>query len=152
MSECVLDSSDDRRTLVLVVAVRVLRDPVLALDASNEALAAQPAGADDAAALECLRRVVDVARRDGCVPSVERRRHRAGLDVVRVGPALRAELHALGGCRLARGAEPSALAEDVMRIVARLEREAPTIQSLGSIASSGLVIALRTEVAGRYGD
>ena len=152
MSECVLDSSDDRRTLVLVVALRVLRDPVLALDASNEALATQPAGADDAAALECLGRVLEVARRDGRVPSIERRRHRAGLDVVRVGPALRAELHALGGCRLARGAEPFALAEDVTRVAARLEREAPTIQPLGSIASSGLVVALRTEVADRDGD
>lgn len=87
-----------------------------------------------------------MARRDGRVPSVERRRHRAGLDVVWVGPALRAELHALGGCRLAGGAEPFALAEDVMRIAARLEREAPTLQALGSIASSGLVIALRSEV------
>ena len=152
MSECLLDSSDDRRTLVLVVALRILRDPVLALDACNEALAAEPAGADDAAALECLGRVVEVARRDGRVPSVERRRHRAGLDVVRLDPALRAELHALGRCRLARGTEPFAFAEDVLRIAARLEREAPTILVLDSIASSGLVMALRTEVADRDGD
>ena len=152
MSERVLDSSDERRTLVLVVALRVLRDPVLALDASNEALAAQPAGADHVAALECLGKVVEVARHDGRVPSVERRRHRTGLDLVQVDPTLRAELHALGACRLARGAEPFALAEDVMRIVARLEREAPTIQTLGSIASSGLVVALQTEVAERDGD
>jgi hypothetical protein len=43
VSERVLDSSDERRTLVLVVALRVLRDPVLALDTSNEALATQSA-------------------------------------------------------------------------------------------------------------
>lgn len=152
MSDRVLDSSDDRRTLVLVVASRVLRDPVLALDASNEALAAQPAGADDVAALERLGRVVAVAGRDGRVPSVERRRHRTGLDIVRVGPEMRAELHALGACRPARGAEPFALADDVMRTVARLEREAPTIRALGSIASSGLVVALQTEAADRDGD
>lgn len=102
--------------------------------------------------LECLGRIVELARRDGRVPSVERRRHREGLHVVRVGPTVRAELHALGGCRLARGAEPFALAEDVLRIAARLERGAPTIRALGSIASSGLVMALRTEVADRDGD
>ncbi len=152
MSEHVLDSSDERRTLVLVVALRVLRDPVLALDATNEALAAQQSGADHLAALECLGRVVEAARRDGRVPSIERRRHRTRLELVQVGPALRAELHALGSCRLARGAEPFALADDVMRIVAQLEREAPTIQTLGSIASSGLVVALPTEVAERHGD
>lgn len=152
MAERVLDSSDERRTLVLVVALRVLRDPVLALDASNEALATQSAGADDVAALECLGRVVEMAGRDGRVPSVERRRQRTGLDIVRLGPELRGELHALSACRLARGAEPFALAEDVMGIVARLEREAPTIQVLGSIASSGLVVALQTEAADRDGD
>jgi hypothetical protein len=152
MSERVLDSSDERRTLVLVVALRVLRDPVLALDASNEALATPSAGADDMAALECLGRVVEVAGRDGRVPSVERRRQRTGLDVVRVGQEMRNELHALGACRLARGGEPFALAEDVMRIVSRLEREAPTIQALRAIASSGLVVALETEVADRDGD
>ena len=153
MSECVLDSSDDRRTLVLVVALRVLRDPVLALDASNEALATQSAGAGDVPALQCLGRVVEVAGRDGRVPSVERRRHRTGLDVVRVGPDLRGELRTLGTCRLAGGGEPFALAEDVMRIVARLERDAPTIQVLGSIASSGLVVALQTqEATDRDGD
>jgi hypothetical protein len=152
MSERVLDSSDERRTLVLVVALRVLRDPMLALDASNEALATRSAGADDVAALECLGRVVETAGRDGRVPSVERRRHRTGLDVVRVGPEMRGELHALSACRLARGAERFALADDVMRIVARLEREAPTIQALGSIGSSGLVVALQTEAADRHGD
>ena len=152
MSERVLDSSDERRTLVLVVALRVLRDPVLALDASNEALATESAGADDVAALECLGRLVEVAGRDGRVPSVERRRHRLGLDTVRVGPEMRSELHALGSCRLARGGEPFALAEDVMRIVARLERDAPTIQVLDTIASSGLVVALHTEAAERDGD
>jgi hypothetical protein len=152
MPERVLDSSDEPRTLVLVVALRVLRDPVLALDASNEALATQAAGADDVAALECLRRVVEVAARDGRVPSVERRRHRTGLDVARVGPEMRNELRALGTCRLARGGEPSALSDDVMRIVARLERDAPTIQVLREIASSGLVVALQTEAADRDGD
>jgi hypothetical protein len=152
MSERVLDSSDDQRTLVLVISLRVLRDPVLALDASNEALAAQPVGADAATALECLGRVIVAAQRDGRVASVERRRHRTGLDVVQVGPVLRAELHALGACRLARDAEPFALAEDVMRIVARLEREAPPIQRLASIAPSGLVVATQAEVGDRDGD
>lgn len=152
MSDRVLDSSDEQHTLMLVVSMRVLRDPVLALDASNEALAARPAGADDAAALECLGRVVEMAQRDDRIPSVERRRHRTGLDVVRVDPAMRAELHALGACRLARGAEPLALAEDVMRVVARLERDAPPIQRLGSIASSGLVVALEAEVRDPHGD
>ena len=42
MSERVLDSSDDQWTLVLVVSMRILRDPVLALDATNEALAERP--------------------------------------------------------------------------------------------------------------
>lgn len=64
MTERVLDSSDERRTLVLVVALRILRDPVLA----------------------------------------------------------------------------------------RLERDAPTIQALGSMASSGLVVALQAEPADRNGD
>ena len=152
MSERVLDSSDERRTLVLVAALRVLRDPVLALDASNEALATQSAGADDVAALVCLGRVVEVAGPDGRVPSVERRRARTGLDIVRVGPGMRNELRTLGACRLARGGERFALSEDVMRIVARLERDAPTIQVLGSIASSGLVVALQTEAADRDGN
>ena len=142
MSERVLDSSDERRTLVLVVALRVLRDPVLALDASNEALATRRplrmTWPRSSASGKSSRRL----GRDGRVPSVERRRHRTGLDIVQVGPELRAELHALGACRLARGGEPLALAEEVMRIVARLERDAPTIQVLGSIASSGLVVAL----------
>jgi hypothetical protein len=40
----------------------------------------------------------------------------------------------------------------VMRIVARLERDAPTIQALRSIASSGLVVALQTDAAERDGD
>ena len=91
MSERVLDSSDQQRTLVLVISLRVLRDPVLALDASNEALAAQPMGADAATALECLGRVIAAAQRDVRVASVERSRHRTGLDVVQVGPVLRAE-------------------------------------------------------------
>ena len=152
MSERVLDSSDERRTLVLVVALRVLRDPVLALDASNETLVTPSAGADDLAALACLGRVVEAAARDGRVPSVERRRQRTGLHVVRVGQEMRSELHALGACRLSRGGEPFALSDDVMRIVARLEREAPTIQALRAIASSELVVALETEVADRDGD
>lgn len=152
MSERVLDSSDEQRTLVLVVSLRVLRDPVLALDASNEALAAQPAGADDATALLGLGRVVAAAQRDGRVASVERRRHRTRLDVVQVGPVLRAELHALGACRLARGTEPFALAEDVIRIVARLERDAPPVQRIAAIASSGLVVALEAEAGDRDGD
>jgi hypothetical protein len=152
MPERLLDSSDERRTLVLVVALRVLRDPVLALDASNEALATSSAVADDAGALECLGRVVEVAGRDRRIPSVERRRQGVQSDIVRVGPELRNELHALGACRLARGGEPFALGEDVMRIVARLERDAPNIRVLGSIASSRLVVALQTEVADRDGD
>jgi len=65
---------------------------------------------------------------------------------------MRNELRTLGACRLARGGERFALSEDVMRIVARLERDAPTIQVLGSIASSGLVVALQTEAAARDGD
>jgi len=152
MPERVLDSSDERRTFVLVVALRVLRDPVLALAASHEALVTQSAGADDVAALKCLGRVVEMPGRDGRVPPVERRRHRTGLDIVRVGPEMRSELHALSACGLARGAEPFALAEDVMRSVARLEREAPTIQARGSIASSGLVVAPQTEAADLDGD
>ncbi len=152
MSGRALDSSDPQPTLVLVVARRVLRDPVLSLDATNEALAAQPADGDGVAALECLGRVVEAAQRDGRIPSVERRRHRAGLDVVRIGPELRAELHALGASRLARGAEPLALDDDVMRVVARLEREAPPMQALRAIASSGLVVAAQTEVVDRDGD
>ena len=78
MSERVLDVTDERRTLALVVAQRVLRDPVPALDASNEALATQAAVTGDVAALECLGRVVEAARHDGRVPSVERRRARTG--------------------------------------------------------------------------
>jgi hypothetical protein len=39
-----------------------------------------------------------------------------------------------------------------MRVVARLEREAPPIQTLSGIASSGLVVALQTEVVERDGD
>ncbi len=152
MPERVLDSSDDQRTLVLVVSLRVLRDPVLALDAGNEALAARPAGADDAVALECLGRVAEMAQRDGRIPSVERRRQRTGLDVVHVDHALRAELHALGACRLARRAEPLALSDEVICIVARLERDAPTIQRLAWIAASGLVVALHAEVGDRGAD
>jgi hypothetical protein len=79
-----------------VVSLRVLRDPVLALVASNEALAAPPAGADDAAALECLGRVIETTQRDDRIPSVERRRHRRELDVVRVDPAGRLASHARG--------------------------------------------------------
>ena len=152
MSERVLDSSDEQPTLVLVASLRILRDPVLSLDATNEALAARPAEANDVAALECLGRVVEAAQRDGRIASVERRRHKLSLELVQVGPELHAELHALGASRLARGAEPRALDDDVIQVVARLEREAPPMQALRAIASSGLVVAMPTEVVDRDGD
>lgn len=150
MSERVLDSSDDQRTLVLVVSLRVLRDPLPALDASNEALALRPPGSGDVSALECLGRVVAAAQRDGRVPSTQRLR-RGTTDVVRVDPAMRAELHAIAASRLASGSERLALADDVMRVAARLEREAPPVWRLAAIMPSALVAA-EVETGDRDGD
>lgn len=142
MSERVLDSTDDRLSLLLVVAVRVLRDPILALDAAAEAMAA--AGrAGEAGSVEALERVVDAALREEHVPAIERRRNRE-VTVARLGPELRAELHAFGSVRLD-------LDEQVMRVVRRLEREAPTLERLARVAASGLVVGVEAEVGDRDG-
>lgn len=145
MSERVLDSTGDHLSLLSVVAVRVLRDPILALDAAAEAMAAagRAGEAGSVEALECLGRVVDAALREEHVPAIERRRNRA-VTVARLGPELRSELHALGSVRLD-------LDEQVMRVVRRLEREAPTLQRLARVAASGLVVGVEAEVGDRDG-
>lgn len=78
MSERVLDSTGDRLSLLLVVAVRVLRDPILALDAAADAMttAGRSGRAGSVEALEHLGRVIDAALREERVPAIERRRNR----------------------------------------------------------------------------
>ena len=145
VSERVLDSTDDRLSLLLVVAVRVLRDPILALDAAAEAMAAagraREAGSVDA--LEHLGRVIDDALREERVPTIERRRNREVV-VARLGPEVKAELHALGSARLD-------LEEQVMSVARRLECEAPTLERLARVAASGLVVGVEAEVRDRDG-
>jgi len=145
MSEHVLDSADDRLSLLLVVAARVLRDPILALDAATEAMAA--AGrAGEAGSVEALKHlgcVVEAALREERVPAVERRRNREAV-VARLGPELRAELKALGLVRLD-------LEEPVMSVIRRLEREAPTLERLARVAPSELVVGVEAEVGDRDG-
>ncbi len=143
MSERVLDSADDRLSLLLVVSVRVLRDPVLALDAAAEAMAAADRSRDvgSVEALEHLERVVDAALREGRVPAVERRRNREAV-AARLGPELRNELHALGSARLE-------LDEQVMSVVRRLERDAPTLERLARVVASELVVGVEAEIGDR---
>lgn len=68
-----------------------------------------------------------------------------------MGPELRNEVRSLGTCRPVRGGEPFALAEDVLRVVGRLAREAQSIQALRAIACSELVVAPTSEAAYRDG-
>ncbi len=144
VSERVLDPSDDCFTMLLVVAVRVLRDPVLALDAATEALAAAMRDeADGLIALERLAQVIDAALDHGRVHAVERRRNRHG-DTTRLTPEMRAEIHSLASVRLD-------LDDDVMRVIQRLERQAPSLGALRGIVGSGLVVGVEDEVRDRDG-
>jgi hypothetical protein len=151
MLERVVDSSDDQSALLLVVSLRAMRDPVLALDVTLEAIATLPRETDDVAALVCLEGVIAAARRDGRIGSVERRRRTSALEITTIDAALLAELHALGRATLARGAEPLALTDDVVSTAHRIEREAPSLEQLRAIAPSGLVEPPETEVGDRAG-
>jgi hypothetical protein len=148
----IVDSSDAQSTLLLVVSLRAMRDPVLALDVTRETLAALPPQTDDIGALVCLEGVIAAAQRDDRIGSVERRRRTSAPEIKRLDAALLAELHALGRATLARGAEPLAFAEDVVSTAHRIEREAPSLAQLHAIAPSGLVEPPETEVGDRGGN
>lgn len=81
-----------------------------------------------------------------CATSASRPSRRRNREVVvaRLGPELRAELHALGSARLT-------LDEHVMSVVRRLEREAPPPERRSRVAASELVVGVEAEVGDRNG-
>lgn len=134
MTEHALVPSVAPELVLVAVAMRVLRDPVLALDVTNETLATSGVSDGLTVAVQLLGRVIAAADRTQRVSAVERRRQ-GRTDVACLGPRGRMEVTRLASLVLR-------LPDDVMHAIRGLERNAPPLGRRVNLACSGLVVGI----------